>query len=904
MQETRIKWHQYTITATERELHTKASCGLSRKEARSRWRRHGANTLFDRADSSDRGVLWRLIKDPSVLLFLFSCLLCILFDDWIAGLLALIGFAISVALMVMLQGYEKGIARNTAPYRIPTVTVLRDGRLFTVSARNLVKGDVLLLSKGDVVPADCRLIEQSEPFKVLSARQGEDGRLTMTLVERDAACVYPYGQEISLQNAQNMLCAGMEILDGTCRVIVVATGKDCVASPNRAECLPSEKKRTQQDPTLTLSPYLRFYSLILYVLFLVLFIVALFTYAGQMSVLRLFLPMSTVLLLSSQTVWELCLHLPRNDTIQKGFDKGSEARVAFKTDTAPLAVASITDVFVFGSSAVTDGKRHLYRAFCGNTEVDLGSDAENPSLFGLSEALCIYRLAEEKKDADRTREDLFLTAREELLFHSHFDMEALKMRMRGTTTYLVGEDRQQAVFVEEGSTSYQLLFTDSLDDALRCTAFELDSTSYRVDTAYRNTLTAKAVEYRSLGCYPLFILRSSRGALSFVGLLGLKEALQQDIEQTIEALKRRNVRVTWFFDGDERGALADPRVFDPTVAICAHDVASRDPFALCKLYEKYRVFHTFSAREVGSMIAELRKRGHRIAYLGNRTDEFSLMQACFCSFVCDSVAYHSTTAKGALFDRLMHAGGTDDPCTAQTMRCRADAVVCRADRSTGGLHSVLRAVDLCRSGQKRMLFLLRLLPAMQIPPLVTVLLSSILGRGLLDGLQLLCLGWIPMLIGVCSLLVMPLSEHVDARPISSSAMHPSNLLRSRAAWFLPLCATAPTALFGVILCHAGLITASTCTAFLFLSTVSVQLLLYAVGLRSLQVKRTQWIVPYLLLLLLNLISLFSMLFPHFARILAMQGWNLFSTLGLLIPILSYLLASALFSKKKNGQPRK
>ena len=217
---------------------------------------------------------------------------------------------------------------------------------------------------------------------------------------------------------------------------------------------------------------------------------------------------------------------------------------------------------------------------------------------------------------------------------------------------------------------------------------------------------------------------------------------------------------------------------------------------------------------------------------------------------------------------------------------------------------MLRAVDLCRSGQKRMLFLLRLLPAMQIPPLVTVLLSPILGRGLLGGLQLLCLGWIPMLIGACSLLVMPLSEHVDARPISSSTMHPSNLLRSRAAWLLPLCATAPAALFGVILCHAGLITASTCTVFLFLSTVSVQLLLYAVGLRSLHVKRTQWIVPYLLLLLLNLISLFSMLFPHFARILAMQGWNLFSMLGLLIPILSHLLASALFSKKKNGQPRK
>ena len=44
-------------------------------------------------------------------------------------------------------------------------TVLRDGKQLIVSARDLVVGDVVLLSMGDRVPADLRLVEVSSDVK-------------------------------------------------------------------------------------------------------------------------------------------------------------------------------------------------------------------------------------------------------------------------------------------------------------------------------------------------------------------------------------------------------------------------------------------------------------------------------------------------------------------------------------------------------------------------------------------------------------------------------------------------------------------------------------------------------------------------------------------------------------------
>ncbi|MBV5297366.1 MAG: cation-transporting P-type ATPase [Rhodoferax sp.] len=95
------------------------------------------------------------------------------------------------------------------------VNVLRDAGLQTLAAELLVPGDVLLLSEGDKVPADCRLIESFDLRVNLSTLTGESlPKARNAEPDPDAAALH----------ARNLLLAGTLVVAGQCRAVVFATG--------------------------------------------------------------------------------------------------------------------------------------------------------------------------------------------------------------------------------------------------------------------------------------------------------------------------------------------------------------------------------------------------------------------------------------------------------------------------------------------------------------------------------------------------------------------------------------------------------------------------------------------------------------------------------------------------------
>ncbi len=96
------------------------------------------------------------------------------------------------------------------------VTVLRDGDSHEVDAKELVPGDVIFLSEGDRVPADCRLIEAYRLTVDLSSLTGESEAQKL-----DAAASDPV-----LIRSRNMLFSGSLVQSGDAKAIVCRTGMD------------------------------------------------------------------------------------------------------------------------------------------------------------------------------------------------------------------------------------------------------------------------------------------------------------------------------------------------------------------------------------------------------------------------------------------------------------------------------------------------------------------------------------------------------------------------------------------------------------------------------------------------------------------------------------------------------
>lgn len=103
-----------------------------------------------------------------------------------------------------------------------TCTALRDDERIEVLFDELVPGDVIRLSAGDMVPADARVITARDLFVIESALTGES-----EAVEKTAAVTVVEGVDGSappLSACKNIVFTGTSVQNGTAMALVVATG--------------------------------------------------------------------------------------------------------------------------------------------------------------------------------------------------------------------------------------------------------------------------------------------------------------------------------------------------------------------------------------------------------------------------------------------------------------------------------------------------------------------------------------------------------------------------------------------------------------------------------------------------------------------------------------------------------
>ena len=102
-----------------------------------------------------------------------------------------------------------------------TCCALRDGERVEIPFDELVPGDVIRLSAGDMVPADARIITARDLFVIESALTGES-----EAVEKPAAAAGADSSALPLSACKNIVFTGTSVQNGTAMALVVATGSD------------------------------------------------------------------------------------------------------------------------------------------------------------------------------------------------------------------------------------------------------------------------------------------------------------------------------------------------------------------------------------------------------------------------------------------------------------------------------------------------------------------------------------------------------------------------------------------------------------------------------------------------------------------------------------------------------
>jgi Mg2+-importing ATPase len=208
-------WH-FTTDEVTKQLSCSQN-GLNTGDASQRLKEYGPNTL--KANSNTSAVLLFLsqFKSPVTLLLIIAAFLSIGLSDVTDAVIILIIVIISSVLSFL---QERGAA-NAVNELLKMVqlrcTVFRDNEKKEIPVENVVPGDIVFLTAGDIIPGDSLILESQELFIDEAAFTGETYP-----VEKSAGVLEA---DIPISKRTNSLFMGAHVISGKAKALVVKTGK-------------------------------------------------------------------------------------------------------------------------------------------------------------------------------------------------------------------------------------------------------------------------------------------------------------------------------------------------------------------------------------------------------------------------------------------------------------------------------------------------------------------------------------------------------------------------------------------------------------------------------------------------------------------------------------------------------
>jgi Ca2+-transporting ATPase len=209
-------WHTRTREETLAEL-TSTPAGLTEDRVKTLSEEFGPNELKEQGKRSAARLLFEQFTATMVLILLAAGILALILGDPLEAI-AIFAIVILFGIMGFLQEYraEKALAA-LKKLSVPFVQVRRAGSVRPVPAVELVPGDIVLLETGNIVAADCRILESHGLRIQESALTGES-----EAVEKHTGPIADSGA--ALGDRRNMAYLGTQVVYGRGEAVVTATG--------------------------------------------------------------------------------------------------------------------------------------------------------------------------------------------------------------------------------------------------------------------------------------------------------------------------------------------------------------------------------------------------------------------------------------------------------------------------------------------------------------------------------------------------------------------------------------------------------------------------------------------------------------------------------------------------------
>ncbi len=206
-------------SATVMKQLSTSPAGLSDDEVEARLTQHGHNEVAREQRTSPLKRLVIILSNPLSILLIILAIITALTGGGPGVYVILLMVVLGAALRFIQEQRSDIAAQELQKMVTTTATGMQDGGKKEVALKDIVPGDLVFLSAGDMVPADVRLITAKDLFVSQAALTGE------SMPAEKAADLVDVSQTDVL-NMQNLCFLGTNVETGSATAVVVQTGKE------------------------------------------------------------------------------------------------------------------------------------------------------------------------------------------------------------------------------------------------------------------------------------------------------------------------------------------------------------------------------------------------------------------------------------------------------------------------------------------------------------------------------------------------------------------------------------------------------------------------------------------------------------------------------------------------------
>lgn len=737
------RWYALSIEEIEKKLATDTAKGLSSKEASIRLRRFGFNNIYKTARKPFAHHAIGVVSDISVALFAVLLTVNLFFGNVKQMTASLLLFIVSVLFSTLCRVISALRFENAVERSYPSVSAVRDGKVYRTDIRDIVPGDVILLKKGDIVPCDCRLIS-SENLKTIEFVGKVDGREQKKITVKNANRIYGAGEKIGIAERENMVSAAAVVSSGSGRAVAVATGENTFVGMILGElelCSPRKKEFAIVQPV---RKFLTKCTTAFLVAVIPAAVTAAFTGKNEYSIINMIITLLGVsLYFSSDIIYgivSLILALP--------VKRASKSGALIKSKGSIEDINYIDSVIIVGNEAFSVREKKAESVYAANKFYDVSEGKEpqtDEALLRFAELafLGAYGRSNRLTDSSESVRNGTVMFEPIRAFSEKAGCDADKTLAENTVVeYLPsGISEFDTTLVKNGEDYRVICFGENTSLVGICTDIRTPNGTMPLDARKKAEIISSCDKFlkkskmvslvasRISPCSSLSRLGAVQNQMIFEGYIVYESPYSKSFAERVREMREADINVYYFAEEKARDIIT---AFNTGLVGSKKEIAYASAFARSgkKITDdigRYRAYLGFGTKQLTELVRTIKGDDGTVAVIASETDSLSLMNVSSVSV--------------AVSDYRRGKGNTaESVISSEIMKKTADVLVLPPTKNGRGFESFCRTVLYIRSACRASIDVFGYLSFSLAAKLILSVLPLVFGKMFLIPVQIMAIG--------------------------------------------------------------------------------------------------------------------------------------------------------------------